>query len=39
MPPDSLLAQLKQRKIIQWMLAYVTAAWLIAQFVEVVAGP
>jgi TolB-like protein/cytochrome c-type biogenesis protein CcmH/NrfG len=35
----SLFAELKRRKMIQWALAYVTAAWLLAQILEVVEGP
>jgi len=39
MPDQSLLEKLKQRKVVQWSLAYVAAAWVVAQVVEIVAGP
>ena len=39
MPEISLLENLKQRKVVQWGLAYVAVAWVVAQVVEIVAGP
>ncbi len=32
------LNQLRQRKMVEWTLAYLAGAWLLMQFVEVVAG-
>lgn len=36
--PDrpSLSSRLKQRKVVQWTVAYLSAAWLILQVVDVV---
>lgn len=39
MASESLFSQLKKRKVFQWTLAYVTAAWLLVQIVETLAGP
>lgn len=39
MNPRSIAEKLKQRKIIQWTLAYVAAAWVTAQVAEVIAEP
>ena len=39
MHDKSLLENLKQRKVVQWGLAYVAVAWVVAQAVEIVAGP
>jgi len=39
MPDQSLAEKLKRRKVVQWSLAYIAAAWIIAQVIEIVAGP
>lgn len=39
MSAASTLDKLRERKVIQWALAYVAAAWVIAQVVEVLAEP
>ena len=39
MSDESLFSKLKDRKVFQWSLAYITAAWLVVQIVEVLAGP
>jgi TolB-like protein len=39
MSANSLFSKLKERKVFQWSLAYITAAWLMVQIVEVLAGP
>lgn len=39
MASEALFSQLKERKVFQWSLAYITAAWLVVQIVEVLAGP
>jgi hypothetical protein len=39
MPEASLLEEMKKRKVVQWGLAYVAVAWVVAQVVETVAGP
>lgn len=39
MSKESLFSKLKERKVFQWSLAYITAAWLIVQIVEILAGP
>ncbi len=39
MPGQSLAEKLKQRKVVQWSLAYIAAAWIVAQVIEIVAGP
>lgn len=39
MNSDSFVEKLKKRKVIQWSLAYVAAAWVTAQVAEVVAEP
>lgn len=39
MSAESLFAKLKERKVFQWSLAYITAAWLVVQIIEVLAGP
>ncbi len=39
MPRQSLAEKLKQRKVVQWSLAYIAAAWIVAQVIEIVAGP
>lgn len=38
--PDaaSLIERLRQRKLVQWALAYLAAAWLVMQFVDVLGG-
>ena len=36
---ESVIDKLKSRKVIQWSIAYIAAAWVIAQVAEVVAGP
>ena len=35
----SIIARLKERKLVQWALAYLAGAWLIFQAIEVLAGP
>jgi len=35
----SLIARLRERKLVQWMLAYLAGAWLIFQALEAIAGP
>jgi hypothetical protein len=39
MNSDSFVAKLKKRKVIQWSVAYVAAAWAAAQVAELVAEP
>lgn len=39
MPDQSLLDKVGQRKVVQWALAYIAAAWIVAQVIEIVAGP
>lgn len=39
MPAVSLFEKLKQRKVVQWGLAYVAISWVVAQAVEILAGP
>jgi TolB-like protein/Tfp pilus assembly protein PilF len=39
MAAGSLFSKLKERKVFQWSLAYITAAWLIVQILEVLSGP
>ena len=35
----SLIARLRERKLVQWALAYLAGAWLIFQALEAIAGP
>lgn len=39
MPDQSLVEKLKRRKVVQWSIAYIAAAWVVAQAIEIVAGP
>ncbi|UCC81709.1 MAG: tetratricopeptide repeat protein [Gemmatimonadota bacterium] len=39
MPDKSLLQRLKERRLVQWAVAYLAGAWLVFQGVEVVADP
>ena len=39
MPPLSLLQRLKERKLVQWALAYLAGAFVVFQGVEVMAEP
>lgn len=39
MSAESVFSKLRDRKVFQWSLAYITAAWLVVQIVEVLAGP
>ncbi len=39
MSDSSLLTRLKQRKLVQWALAYIAAAWVLLQVMEVLAEP
>jgi len=39
MPEQSLLQRLKERKLVQWALVYLAAAWLVLQGIEVFAEP
>jgi serine/threonine-protein kinase len=39
MPSPSLLRRLKERKLVQWTLAYLAGAWVVFQAVEVMAEP
>jgi TolB-like protein/Flp pilus assembly protein TadD len=39
MPDKSLLQRLKERRLVQWAVAYLAGAWLIFQGVEVMADP
>lgn len=39
MPDHSLVEKLKHRKVVQWSLAYIAATWIVAQVIEIVAGP
>jgi serine/threonine-protein kinase len=38
-PDSSLLQRLKERKLVQWALAYLAGAWVISQGIEVFAEP
>ncbi|UCC72808.1 MAG: tetratricopeptide repeat protein [Gemmatimonadota bacterium] len=39
MPDKSLLQRLKERRLVQWAVAYLAGAWLVFQGIEVVADP
>lgn len=39
MQPHSLIDKLKQRRIVQWSLGYIAAAWVAAQVAELLAHP
>jgi hypothetical protein len=39
MPEPFLLERLKQRKIIQWALAYLAGAWVVVQLLDAVKDP
>jgi hypothetical protein len=39
MPTPSLLQRLKERKLVQWALAYLAGAWVVVQLLDAVKDP